>query len=118
MAAILGRLKRRSLVVMLTDVLDAAAAKGLIANLARAARKHLVLCVALVEPRVREWSLAEPASVLDTYRQAAAADVLRRRRVALEHMRARGILVLETDPAHLNVDLVRRYLEIRQANLQ
>jgi len=27
-------------------------------------------------------------------------------------------LVLETDPEHLNVQLVQRYLEIRQADLQ
>jgi len=33
-------------------------------------------------------------------------------------MRARGILVLETDPEHLSVQLVKRYLAIRQADLQ
>jgi uncharacterized protein (DUF58 family) len=56
--------------------------------------------------------------VAQTYRKAAACDQLRRRRLALESMRSRGILVLETDPAHLSVHLVKRYLEIRQANLQ
>jgi uncharacterized protein (DUF58 family) len=56
--------------------------------------------------------------VEETYRKAAACDQLRRRRLALESMRSRGILVLETDPAHLSIHLVKRYLEIRQANLQ
>ena len=111
-------LNRRSLVILLTDVLDASASAGLINNLSRAAEKHLVLCVVLSEPAIGEIARAVPASVEDTYRKAAACDQLRRRRLALESMRSRGILVLETDPAHLSVHLVKRYLEIRQANLQ
>lgn len=111
-------LNRRSLVILLTDVLDASASAGLINNLSRAAEKHLVLCVVLNEPAIAEMARAVPATVEDTYRKAAACDQLRRRRLALENMRSRGILVLETDPAHLSVHLVKRYLEIRQANLQ
>ena len=117
-AQVLMLLNRRSLVILLTDVLDASASAGLINNLTRAAEKHLVLCVVLSEPAIGELARAVPASVEDTYRKAAACDQLRRRRLALENMRSRGILVLETDPAHLSVHLVKRYLEIRQANLQ
>ena len=117
-AQVLMLLNRRSLVILLTDVLDASASAGLINNLSRAAEKHLVLCVVLSEPAIGEMARAVPASVEDTYRKAAACDQLRRRRLALESMRSRGILVLETDPAHLSVHLVKRYLEIRQANLQ
>ena len=117
-AQVLTLLNRRSLVILLTDVLDASASAGLINNLSRAAEKHLVLCVVLSEPAVGEIAHSIPATVEDTYRKAAACDQLRRRRLALESMRSRGILVLETDPAHLSIHLVKRYLEIRQANLQ
>ncbi|MGE5220272.1 MAG: DUF58 domain-containing protein [Chloroflexota bacterium] len=117
-AQIMRLLTRRSLVILLTDVLDASASTGLINNLARAAEKHLVLCVVLSEPAIAEVARSIPATVEETYRKAAACDQLRRRRLALESMRARGILVLETDPAHLSIHLVKRYLEIRQANLQ
>jgi len=117
-AQVMTLLNRRSLVILLTDVLDASASAGLINNLSRAAEKHLVLCVVLSEPAIAEIARSIPATVEETYRKAAACDQLRRRRLALESMRARGILVLETDPAHLSVHLVKRYLEIRQANLQ
>ena len=117
-AQVMTLLNRRSLVILLTDVLDASASAGLINNLSRAAEKHLVLCVVLSEPAIGEMARAIPATVEDTYRKAAACDQLRRRRLALESMRSRGILVLETDPAHLSIHLVKRYLEIRQANLQ
>jgi len=117
-AQVMTLLTRRSLVILLTDVLDASASAGLINNLSRAAERHLVLCVILSEPAIGEMARLIPASVEDTYRKAAGCDQLRRRRLAVENMRARGILVLETDPAHLSVHLVKRYLEIRQANLQ
>jgi uncharacterized protein (DUF58 family) len=117
-AQVLRLLNRRSLVILLTDVLDVSASAGLINNLSRAAEKHLVLCVVLSEPAIAEMARALPASVADTYRKAAACDQLRRRRLALESMRSRGILVLETDPGHLSVHLIKRYLEIRQADLQ
>ena len=117
-AQVMTLLNRRSLVILLTDVLDASASAGLINNLSRAAEKHLVLCVVLSEPAIGDLARAIPATVEDTYRKAAACDQLRRRRLALESMRSRGIFVLETDPAHLSVQLVQRYLEIRRANLQ
>lgn len=117
-AEAMNMLKRRSLVILLTDVLDASASAGLINNLARAADRHLVLCVVLTEPKIRELAEQIPATVAETYQKAAAADLRRRRRLVLEQMRARGIFVLETDPEHLSVQLVKRYLAIRQADLQ
>lgn len=117
-AQMMTLLRRRSLVILLTDVLDASASAGLINNLSRAAEKHLVLCVVLSEPAVSDIARMIPRSTEETYRKAAACDHLRRRRLALESMRARGIRVLEADPGHLSIHLVRRYLEIRQADLQ
>jgi len=117
-AQIMSLLRRRSLLILLTDVLDASAGAGLTNNLARAAEKHLVLCVVLSEPRLHELSRSIPTTVEESYRKAAACDHLRRRRLALENMRSKGILVLETTPAHLSLHLVKRYLEIRQADLQ
>ena len=117
-AQVMNLLNRRSLVIVLTDVLDASASTGLINNLSRAADKHLVLCVVLSEPAIAAIACSVPTTVAETYRKAAACDQLRRRRLALENMRARGILVLETDPAHLSIHLIKRYLEIREANLQ
>ena len=117
-AEVMNMLRRRSLVILLTDVLDASASAGLINNLARAADRHLVLCVVLTEPKIRQLAEQIPNTVAETYQKAAAADLRRRRQLTLEQMRARGILVLETDPDHLSIHLVKRYLEIRQADLQ
>jgi uncharacterized protein (DUF58 family) len=115
---VMSRLKRRSLVVMMTDVLDSAGSLGLMTNLIRAASRHLVLCVVLIEPRIAEIAASEPKTPRETYVKAAACHMLLQRQIALEKMRSRGILVLESAPEQLTVQLIRRYLEIRRANLQ
>jgi uncharacterized protein (DUF58 family) len=115
---VMSRLKRRSLVVMMTDVLDSAGSLGLMTNLTRAASRHLVLCVVLVEPRLAELAASEPTTTREMYAKAAACQMLLRRQIALEKMRNRGILVLESSPEQLTIQLIRRYLEIRKANLQ
>jgi len=115
---VMSRLKRRSLVVMMTDVLDSAGSLGLMTNLMRAASRHLVLCVVLIEPRIAEIAASEPKTPRETYVKAAACHMLLQRQIALEKMRSRGILVLESAPEQLTVQLIRRYLEIRRANLQ
>jgi uncharacterized protein (DUF58 family) len=115
---VMSRLKRRSLVVMMTDVLDPAGSLGLMTNLTRAASRHLVLCVVLVEPRIAALAESEAKTAHETYVKAAACHMLLQRQLALEKMRNRGILVLESAPEQLTIQLIRRYLEIRKANLQ
>lgn len=115
---VMDRLRRRSLLVMLTDVLDPGGSSGLIANMVNAARRHLVLCVVMKEPRIGELADSEPEDVPGVYVKAAASHLVLERQRALETMRSRGILVLETTPDQLSIHLIRRYLEIRRGNLQ
>ncbi|MDB4485514.1 DUF58 domain-containing protein [bacterium] len=111
-------LKRRSLIVFFTDVLDEAAAQGLANNLARAASRHLVLCVVLSEPGILAAASQMPTDSHEVYEKAAASQLLIKRHLALEKMRSKGILVLESTPNTLTIELVRRYIEIRMGNLQ
>jgi uncharacterized protein (DUF58 family) len=111
-------LKRRSLLVMMTDVLDSAGSAGLMINLTRAATRHLVLCVVLNDPRIAEIAESDPETLQDAYVKAAASHMKLQRHLALENMRSRGIMILETTPEHLTIQLIRRYLEVRRANLQ
>jgi len=115
---VMDRLKRRSLLIMMTDVLDTAGSSGLMINLARAASRHLVLCVVLNDPRIAEMAESDPVTLQDAYVKAAASHMKLQRHLALENMRSRGIMVLETTPEHLTIQLIRRYLEVRRANLQ
>ncbi|HEY2382384.1 MAG TPA: DUF58 domain-containing protein [Terriglobia bacterium] len=117
-AQMMDKLKRRSLLIMMTDVLDAAGSAGLLLNLTRATSRHLVLCVVLTEPAIGAIAESAPGTVDETYLKAAAASLKLQRQIALEKMRNKGILTLEAAPEALTVQLIRRYLEIRKANLQ
>ncbi len=117
-AEMMSMLKKRSLVFMLTDVLDSISSRGLINNLYRASSKHLVLCVVLSEPQVEKTADMTAQDAEQAYAKAAACHLRQERHLALERLRSRGILVLETAPENLSIQLVRRYLEIRQADLQ
>jgi uncharacterized protein (DUF58 family) len=117
-AQVMDRLKRRSLLIMITDILDAAGSTGLITNLTRAASRNLVLCVVLAEPRIAEIAESDPSDVREAYMKAGASYLKLQRQIALEKMRNRGILTLEVSPSRLTIQLIRRYLEIRKANLQ
>ncbi|MEJ2722374.1 MAG: DUF58 domain-containing protein, partial [bacterium] len=117
-AQVLSSLNRRSLVVVFTDLADPVGASGLIHNLVRAARTHLVLCVVLSEPLVDAVARSIPEDETGAYRKAAASFVRIRRYTALEHLRSKGILTLESDPDRLSIRLIERYLEIRRSDLQ
>ena len=117
-AQVMDKLKRRSLLIMMTDVLDSAGSAGLLLNLTRAASRHLVLCVVLTEPKIAAIADSAPRTIEETYLKAGAAHLKLQRQLALEKMRSRGILTLEASPEKLTVQLIRRYLEIRRANLQ
>ncbi len=114
MTQMMSRLRKRSLMIMMTDVLDAAGSSGLVMNLARAARRHLVLCVVFTDPGA--WRVADsvPESGEAAYRKVAAAYLTGRRELALREMRAKGITVLESAPETFSIQLVRKYLELRR----
>jgi uncharacterized protein (DUF58 family) len=116
-AQVLARLQKRSLIVLMSEVLDRAGSSGLVNNLIRATRKHLILCVVMVEQRLYSLADVVPADLPSAYRKAAASHVSLERQLALADMRSRGIMVMETTPEHFSVQLVRRYLEIRKAGL-
>ena len=116
-ARVLARLQRRSLVVLMSEVLDRSGSSGLVNNLIRATCKHLIVCVVLSEPGLYSAADALPGDMLSAYRKAAASHVNLERQLALADMRSRGIMVLETSPEHFSIQLVRKYLEIRRSDL-
>ena len=106
--------RKRSLICLMTDVVDRGASEDVIAYLANFARRHLPLAVTLSNPELRataETPLSEPDT--DPYVKAAALQTLRHRAEALAVMRRRGVDVLDVHPRHLTPELINRYLLIK-----
>jgi uncharacterized protein (DUF58 family) len=108
------RHRKRSLIVILTDVIDREASSMLLAYTARFARHHLPLCVTLRNLQVERIALGPVADVADCYSKTVALQMLARRGEALRQMRQAGVDVLDAPPRELTPQLLNRYLVLKQ----
>uniref|UniRef100_UPI00384B8A44 DUF58 domain-containing protein n=1 Tax=Neorhodopirellula lusitana TaxID=445327 RepID=UPI00384B8A44 len=133
--------KRRSLVTMITNVVDEVNSEVVVDYLSNLAGTHLPLGVLL---RDREMFDAADAPMLASlaadsqngqsaastlqanestvddftlYRAAAAADILVWREEVLRGLRHRGVLVVDAFPDELTAPLVNQYLEVKAKHL-
>ena len=109
-----ARHRKRSLIVILTDVIDKDASSMLLAYTAHFARYHLPLCVTLRNLQVERLAAAEPQQPSDCFTKTVALKMLGRRAEALARMRRSGVDVLDVDPRQLTPQLLHRYLLLKQ----
>jgi uncharacterized protein (DUF58 family) len=110
------RQRKRALVVLLTDVIDARAARSLLAHLSRGASRHLAVVVALRNEALLHAAAlpaAVPASGERLYLRAAAEELLAERATALQRMRDAGVVVLDVAPDAMAAAVVSQYLELK-----
>jgi uncharacterized protein (DUF58 family) len=108
--AALGR--RRSLVVMFTDVAGEETASELVPYVGRLLPRHLPLVVFL-----RDREIEDRASGGDPWGMAAAANFLEEKAHVRENLRSRGTLVLDVLPDSLTPEVVNTYLQIKARHL-
>lgn len=109
--------KRRSLVVILTDLVDRDASAELLAHASQLIPRHLPLIITIGDTDLRELVRAVPASSADVYRQAVAEEILRKREEALTRIRHAGGLALDVPAGRLSLELVNQYLEVKERGL-
>jgi len=109
--------KRRSLVVILTDLVDRDASAELLAHTSQLIPRHLPLIITIGDTDLRELVRAAPATSADVYRQAVAEEILRQREEALTCIRHAGGLALDVPAGSLSLELVNKYLEVKERGL-
>jgi len=117
LAELSTRLRRRSMVVLLTDFVDTITAELMVENLARLSRKHVVVFVTLRDPDVDRIVAQPPASLDSLHRSVVASDFRRERAVVLERLRQLGIWCIDVAPEKVSIDLLNRYLDIKRREL-
>jgi uncharacterized protein (DUF58 family) len=109
-----ARHRKRSLLVLFSDVIDRRASAALIAHTAQAAARHLPLVVALRNDQL--LAAAIPTGEQDVpaiYESAAAEELVMARDEALRGMRQIGVDVLDISPRAMTASVINRYLEIK-----
>lgn len=110
--------KKRSLVVLITNLIDEVNARQVEQYLGSLVGKHLPLGVLLRDEQLfaaADSPYARSESML--FRAAAAAEILTWRHQVLTDLEHRGVLMIDTFPQDMTAPLINRYLEIKARRL-
>jgi uncharacterized protein (DUF58 family) len=111
------RCRKRSLVVVMTNVFDDVNAQQIVDHLTNLVGRHLPLAVFLRDRDLFDLADSAPESGRPLYRAAAAASMLNWRERVLAGLRQKGALTLDVLPEDLTAPLVNRYLQIKARHL-
>jgi len=111
------KLRRRSLVMVFTDLIDERASEGLIRYSLGLLPRHLPLVVTMSDTEVIRVADSIPLEKGDLYRKGVAAEMLQRRGHLLARLRSAGMLVIDTPPDQISISVLERYLDIKTRNL-
>jgi uncharacterized protein (DUF58 family) len=108
-----ARHKKRSLVVIFSDLASGLAADTVVRQVGPLYPRHLPLLVAAGDPSVLELANQVPMDSAGVYERAVAEQLLDERALILDKLRQRGVLTLDVPANRLTVGVVNRYLELK-----
>jgi uncharacterized protein (DUF58 family) len=111
---LMGRLKRRSLIVLQTELVDSITAELMIENLQRLASRHLIIFVTMHDPRLHDAADRRPESLQDVSRMVLADNFLRERQTVFERLRRAGIHCVDAPCDGVSAALLNRYIHVKR----
>lgn len=112
-ASLLARYRRRSLIVLVTELTDVAAMEPLMRAVPALLRRHLVVVGAVLDPEVEALALQTPSSSEDAYLKAAAGGAIVARADAAARLRGMGAVVVDRPPGRLAGAIADHYLRVK-----
>lgn len=112
-----SRVRRRSLVVIYTDLLDEVASENLLSAVSLLRPLHLPLCIAIRESEWDELLSDPPSEVQGVYERAVLQELLRQRSKALGGLVQKGALAMDLPPSKLSLGTMERYFEVKRRGL-
>lgn len=121
---VVARFRRRTMLVLLTDLVDHAVRDTLEPALPLITRTHLVVVAGVRDPLVSAWARGREGGDRDgagasigprgaAYRRSAAVSSLDARRRAVARLRGAGVTVIDSSPGRLAGDLADAYLRLK-----
>ncbi len=114
---LLGRLNRRSLIILMTEFVDTVTAELMVDNVQRLTGRHLVIFVTLRDTGLSDTIDQRPTVFGDVARAVIADDFVRERTVVLEKLRRLGVHCIDAPAGAISMELVNRYLLIKRQDL-
>jgi uncharacterized protein (DUF58 family) len=112
-AETLSRFRRRTMLVVLTDLVSASVDEWLVPALPLVLRDHVVVVAGVSDPDVARWAGAPGVDASGVYRRAAAVGALEARRRTVARLRGLGATVIDARPGRLAPLLGDTYLQAK-----
>jgi uncharacterized protein (DUF58 family) len=117
LGALMAGLRQRSIIVVMTDILDTVSAELMIRNLERMAREHVLVFVALREPWTESAMRRRPETVQDMAEIVVTMELDDERATVLKRLSRAGIDPIDVSPQELSTALLNRYLKVKQRTM-
>jgi uncharacterized protein (DUF58 family) len=111
--ATLAHFRKRSMLIVLSDLVEQAIGESLLPALPIVSRRHLVVVAAVSDPDVVAWAAAPAVDAEAAYRKAAAVAALEARSRAAASLRSLGAIVVDAPPGQLAPALTDAYLDAK-----
>lgn len=112
-SATLSRYRRRSMLVLFTELAEQAVIESLLPALPLIARDHVVVVAAVTDPALLSWARAIPIDAGGVYQKAAAVAALEERRRVIFRLQRLGTTVIDAAPGRLAPLLADAYLKVK-----
>jgi uncharacterized protein (DUF58 family) len=109
----LARFRRRTMLIILSDLVEQAVGEALLPALPLVTRRHLVVVAAVSDPDVLAWAEGPAPDPEAAYRKAAAVAALEARARTAAALKAHGVIVVDAPPGQLAPKLTDAYLEAK-----
>jgi uncharacterized protein (DUF58 family) len=109
--------KRRSLVVLLTDLVDEEGSKELLTSLKLLRPRHLPLVVTIADRDLKAVVSNAPANARELFTQSVAEEIMYLREAALRRVESQGGLALDVTAAALAPAILEKYLQVKERGL-
>jgi uncharacterized protein (DUF58 family) len=112
-----ANVKRRALVVVLTDLVDEEGSRELLTSLRLVRPRHLPLVVTIADRDLKGVVRAAPADTRQLFLQSVSEEIIHQRETALRLVEAQGGLALDVTTATLTPSLLETYLRVKERGL-
>lgn len=114
---IVGNLKKRALVVILTDIVDEDGSKELLNSLRLLRPRHLPIVVTIGDRDLRQTVRTAPETTRELFQQSVAEEVLQNRETALRKIETSGGMALDVTTRTLAPQLLQTYLRVKERGM-
>ena len=109
--------KKRSLVIVITDLVDEEGSKELLTSLRLLRPRHLPLVVTIADRDLRAVVSNAPDNARDLFTQSVAEEIMHLREAALRLVESQGGLALDVTAAALAPAILEKYLQVKERGL-